>query len=93
MRGRRISLGSAGVYFRRSTLVFGRSYYRVWISTNRSTDGYEFRNVETAFAQFKLRYERLALPKPLPQLHLRYTGLLSSCDKQLDHPAVEVGAK
>lgn len=72
---------------------FCASNYVVWVSAYGSANSHELCNVEATFAQLKLRYERLPLAEPLPQLDLRNTGFLPSCHEQFDHSLVEVGTK
>jgi len=63
------------------------------IDTDRSADNHEFCNVESSFAEFEFRHERLPLPDTFPKLHLCYARVLSSLYQQLDHSLIEFGAK
>ncbi len=51
-------------------VVFCRSYDLVWIGVNCPTNHNELRNIESPFAEFELRHERLTLIDALPKLYL-----------------------
>lgn len=65
----------------------------MWIRAYSPADGHEFRNIESPFAEFELRHERLTLTDALAQFRLRDAGVLPSLHQQVDYSQVKVGTK
>ncbi|MET3663133.1 hypothetical protein ABID44_003488 [Aquamicrobium ahrensii] len=75
------------------TLGLCLSHYSIRISAYGPTDENKLCYVESPFAEFDLRDERLTLIDALAQFRLRDAGVLSSLHEQFDYPQVEIGTK
>lgn len=65
----------------------------MWVDANRSCYRHELGRIESPFAEFELRHERLPLANAFAELGLGDASVLASLHKQLNHSLVEIGSK